>query len=590
MEITLMLLAIGATLVLFSLKRVSTSVTGLGVLLFLIIAGLLPYEEAFEGFGSDVVLMILGILIMAEALGRTGVTDTVARWVLERTEINESSFILLMMAAAVAVGAFLSNTAATALFLPIVMGLARRAQLSPAKFLMPLAFASILASSITLIGTSTNIVVSGMITGYGMAPLAMFELAPVGLPIAVVGLGYMYLIGRHLVPDRIPEAQIKDFRASLYLSELLIEEDSELAGKTLGQAKLSDELDLKVLRVVRDSSRYIVPRSLTELEEDDVLLVEGKREDILRAKDMDGIAIEAEARLPDYDKAPEEIGLAEAILLPGSALVGRTLKGLRFRQQYKLQVLALNRYSETLRSKLSDVRLREGDVLVLQGEIAQMRALERQNLFRILDSTGDLYPNRRRAPIAVIIFVGAVILGSLDLLPLAVAMLLGALLMFVTRSITPEEAYDRVNWKPLILIACMLGLGKAMELTGTAAFLAEQVVYVLGTSHPIWLLAGFFALTVLLTQPMSNQAAAVVILPIAIQTAQQLHFNPRSFAMTIALAASCSFLTPLEPACLLVYGPGQYRFIDFLKVGALLTLLIGGIIIGLVPLFWPLGI
>ncbi|MGC9349072.1 MAG: SLC13 family permease [Anaerolineae bacterium] len=588
LQIAIVLLTIVVTLILFALKRVSASVTGLGVLLFLIITGLLPVETAFDGFGSDLVLMILGIMIMAEALGRTGVTGTVARWVLERTEITERRFVLMVMVAAIAVGAFLSNTAATALFLPVVIGLVRRAKLSPAKFLMPLAFASILASSLSLIGTSTNIVVSGMITERGLAPLGMFELTPVGLPIALVGLGYMFLLGRHLVPDRIPEEQVQEFQASLYFSELLITEGSPLEGKRLSAAALGDELNVKILRVIRDGSRHILPRASTRLQEGDALLVEGAREDIMGAKDMEGIDFKAEVSLPDYDVPPEEIAVVEAIVLPGSPLVGRTLEGLDFHTRYELQVLALNRHGETLRSSLSEIRLNAGDVMVLQGVPDQVRALERQGFLRVLDVPGDIMPHRDRAIEAVVIFVGSVALATASVVPMSVAMLLGALLTFITRCITPEEAYSRVNWKPLILIACMLGLGKAMELTGTADYLADLVVYAMSGSDPVWLLAGFFGLTVLLTQPMSNQASAVVVLPVALQTAQQLGFNPRSFAMTVALAASCSFLTPLEPACLLVYGPGRYRFLDFLKVGALLTLLIAGIVILMVPWVWPL--
>jgi len=588
-HIALLLATVVAAMVLFALEKIPASVIGLGLLLFLVITGLLPAEEAFAGFGSDVFLMILGILIMTEALGRTGVTDAIGRWLLRRTHTDERTFLVVVMVAAVVVGAFMSNTAATAFFLPIVIGLARRAKLSPAKFLMPLAFASILASSVTLIGTSTNIVVSGMMSDYGMPGIGMFELAPVGLPIALVGLVYMLLLGRRLVPDRIPEEDLEEFSARIYLSELLVKADSPLAGQTLHEAGLGEKLDLKVLRIIRDGSRYIVPRSSTRLDEDDVLLVEGEREDILRVKDMDAIDIKAEAELPDYDLEPEEIGLTEVILLPGSPLIGRTLKGLDFRMRYGLQVLAINRHGETLRRKLSHVRLRTGDVLVVQGERTHIQALERQNLFRILGSASDRHPNRARAPMAIAIFVGVIAVATLNLLALPVAMLLGALLVFVTRCITPEEAYSRVNWKPLILIACMLGLGRAMEMTGTARFLADQVVALMGAGHPTWLLSGFFALTVVLTQPMSNQAAAVVVLPVAMQTAGQLNLDARSFAITIALAASCSFLTPLEPACLLVYGSGRYRFGDFPKVGALLTVLIYGIVIILVPLLWPVG-
>jgi len=586
-QILLMLGTVLAAVVLFSWDRIPTDVTALGILLFLILAGLLPPEKAFAGFGSDVVVMILGLLIIMAALGRTGVTDFAGRAILRWTDSGPEQLLLVIMIAAVALGAFMSNTAATAFFLPIVIGLARRARISAAKLLMPLAFASIFASSITLVSTSTNIIVSGLMTEYDMPPMGMFELTPVGLPIAIVGVLYMFALGKHLIPDRIPPEQIEDLSVRLYLTEILILPDSSLIGKTLHESGMGRDLDLTVVRIVRDKARYLVPQANTRLEEGDVLLVEGARENILHVKEVAGIDIKADVELSDPDLQTEDIGLTEVILLPGSPLIGRTLKGLRFREQYGLQVLAINRYGETLTRKMSRIRLRMGDVLVVQGDRARIAALERHDTFRILGSIDEKRLNRERAPRAIAIFGGVLAAATLNWVSMPVAMLLGALLVFVTRCITPEEAYGQVNWKALILIASMLGLGAAMEATGTAQFLATQIAERVGHSQPIWVLSAFFALTLLLTQPMSNQAAAVVVLPVAIQTATQLGLNPRSFAMMVALAASCSFLTPLEPSCLLVYGPGRYRFADFVKVGLVPTVLTYIISIIIVPLLWP---
>jgi di/tricarboxylate transporter len=587
-QILLLLGTVFTAVVLFSYERIPADVTALGILIFLILTGLLPTEEAFAGFGSDVVIMMLGLLVLMAALARTGVTDSVGRALQRWTGTSTNQILLIVMTAAVALGAFMSNTAATAFFLPIVIRLARQAKLSVAKLLMPLAFASILASSITLVSTSTNILVSGLMTKYGMPPMSMFELTPIGVPIAIVGVAYMYILGRHLVPDRIPAEQIEDFNAHLYLTEILITPDSLLNEKNLRESGLGRDLDLTVLRIVRGEARHLVPRATTRLREGDVLLVEGARENILRVKEVSGIKIKADVQLSDPDLQTADVGLIEVILLPGSSLIGRTLKGLRFREQYGLQILAINRHGETLTRRMSRIRLRMGDVLLVQGDRARIADMERHDAFRILSSVDEELPNRKRALLAIAIFVGALAAATLNLVPLPVAMLLGALLVFVTRCITPEEAYSRINWSALILIASMLGLGAAMEATGTAEFLARQIVGFVEHSQPIWLLTGFFALTVLLTQPMSNQAAAVVVLPVAIQTAIQLGLNPRSFAMMIALAASCSFLTPLEPSCLLVYGPGRYRFMDFTKVGLLLTILVYIISITMVPLFWPL--
>lgn len=586
-QIALVLGTVVAALVLFSIERLPVDVTALGILLFLILTGLLPAEEAFMGFGSDVVVMMLGLLILVAALTRTGVTDIVGRALLDRSEAGEKELLLTIMGMAALVGAFMSNTTATAFFVPIVITVARRVTISPARFLMPLAFASILASSISLISTSTNIVVSGLMQDLGLAPIGMFELAPVGIPIAAVGIGYMFVLGRHLIPDRIPREEIEQISTRLYLTELLIPPESPLAGKTLRACALGSELDLKVLRIVRGGSRHVLPRAATRLEEGDVMLVEGTRESVLDVKEQAGVEIRADVEFPSEEIDLDEMGLTEVMVLPNSPLVGRTLWGLDFRDRYGLQVLALNRQGETLTRKMSHVRLQVGDVLVVQGREARIDALERQNLFRRLSLPDVSLKRRRRAPIALTIFAGAVLAATFKVVSLPVAMLLGAVLVFATRCITPEEAYSRVRWKVLILIASMLGLGAAMELTGTAAFLADQIVRVAGESAPIWLLSAFFALTVLLTQPMSNQAAAAVVLPVAVRTAQQLGLNPRSFAMMVALAASCSFLTPLEPACLLVYGPGRYRFVDFLKVGAVPTVMIYILCVLLVPMFWP---
>lgn len=587
-QIPLLIGTIVAAMVLFSIEKIPAEVTALGLLLFLTLTGLLPSEKAFVGFSSDVVLMMFGLLILMAALDRTGVTDLAGNAILRRTDSNPIQILAMVMVAAVVVGAFMSNTAATAFFLPIAVGLARREGLSPAKFLMPLAFASILASSITLIGTSTNIVVSGMMDSYGMPSIRMFELAPVGIPIAIIGLVYMLFIGRHLVPDRIPSDETKDLSNRLYLSEMLIPNGSSLIGQTLQEARLGCDLDLKVLRIIRDDTRYIFPQATTQLEKNDVLLVEGRRDCILRTENRNDVDIRAEVKFAVDDLESEHIALEEVILVPGSPLIGRTLKALDFRNSYGLQVLAINRHGETLTRKMSHLRLRTADVLVVQGDRKRIRTMENQDLFRILSSTERARPKKKRAPIALAIFFGTLVIATANVLPLSVAMLLGALLVLATRCITPSEAYSRVNWTVLILIACMLGLGTAMETTGAARFLAEQILKVMGSSSPIWLLSAFFVMTVLLTQPMSNQAAAALVLPIALQAAHQLNLNPRSFAIMIALAASCSFLTPLEPSCLLVYGPGQYRFFDFPKVGMLLSLLIYLIAIITVPLLWPL--
>ena len=575
LQIALLLAIIALALVFFAFEWISADVTALGILLLLILTGLVPANRAFSGFGSDTVMLILGLLIMTAALQRTGVVDIAGRFILRAAGGHPTRLVVAIMVATAVLSAFISNTAATAFFLPVAIGAAAKARISASSLLMPLAFSSILTSSVSLISTSTNIVVSNMMTRYGMPPMGMFELAPVGVPISVVGLLYVLLIGRKLLPQRDNQRQLTEqFGLRPYLTEILIRPKSNLIGKTLTESGLGQELDLTVLQVIRDKDRF---------------LVEGLREEILKIQDTAGLDIKADITLSDPNLETDDIRLAEILIMPRSQLIGRSLKGFGFRERYGLQVLAINRHGETLLRKLTEVWLRMGDVLLVQGRRTNLTVLETDSTLRVLGAVEQKRPNLRKAPLAIAIFTGVLLATTFEVLSLPVAALLGALLCFLTRCITPEDAYREVEWKALILIGSLLALGLAMDETGTAKFLASRVVAVVGESNPIGLLSGFFILTVVLTQPMSNQAAAIVILPVAIQTALQLGLNPRSFAMMIAVAASCSYLTPLEPSCLMVYGPGRYRFADFLRVGALLTVLIFLITIALVPRFWPLS-
>lgn len=588
-QIALLFVIILISLILFSIEQLPADVIALGVLMTLILTGLLPANIAFAGFGSDAVIMLLGLFIMTAALVRTGVVESIGRIIVRRVGENPDRLLGIVMTAPAIMSTLMSNTASTAFFLPIIIGLGRKVRINTSFLLMPLAFATILASSVTLIATSTNIVVSGLMTQHGLAPLGMFELAPVGVPILLAGLLYMMVVGRRLIPNRsIAQEDLDDYRSYTYLTETVILPDSPLVGKTLSESGLGRDLDLIVLRLMRGKRRYLAPHADLLLTGGDVLVVKGKRDDILKIGDKAGIEFKAAVQISDPELQSEDIRMVEVILLVRSPWLNRTLRGLNLRERYDLQVLAIHRHGSTIRRGISGTPLLVGDVLLLQGNRSSISALEQENAFRVLSLVDHVTPNHRRAPIAIGAFLGALVLATFNVVSFPVAVLLGVLLVFVTRCITPEEAYREVEWKALILIASMLGLGSALEVTGAASFLSMEIVKLVGSADPRFLLAAFFLLTMLLTQPMSNQAAAVVVVPVALETAAQLGLNPRTFAVMIALGASCSFLTPLEPACLMVYGPGGYKFRDFLKVGAPLTIVIFLIAVLLVPLLWPL--
>jgi di/tricarboxylate transporter len=587
-EIIICLAILVATILLFAWDRFPADVVALGVLVAVIGTGLLPAHKAFAGFASDTVMMILGLLIMTAGLIQTGVVDIAGRRVFDFAGRNPASFLPLMMVSVAAVSAVMSNTAATAFFVPLVLGYAAKIGASPSKFLLPLAFASILASSVTLISTSTNLVVSDFLTRFQQAPMGMFELAPVGLPIAVAGLLYVWLLGIRIMPQREEQRADEKIGERRYQADVVVVVDGPLVGKSPMEAALTSDAGFTIVKVLRGGETLRGEKRIADLSfrSGDELIIEGLRADLLKIKDIDGLEFKADVHLADADVDSQDVTIVEGVLLPRSPLIGHSLRSLDFKGRYGLQVLALHRASR-VPTTISSARLRLGDVLLLQGTRADVKVLERGNLFNIFGGVETARLNFARAPIATAIFALAMASVTLNLVSLPVASVAGAFLMLLARCMSPEQAYMQVEWKALVLIGALLSLGAAMEASGTGRYLAQQLIGLIGVGH-YGLLTCFFVLTVALTQPMSNQAAALVVLPIAMQTGLELDRDPRAFAMMVALAASCSYLTPLEPSCLMVYGPGKYEFWDFFKVGAPLTVLIYLIAILLVPSVWPI--
>ena len=587
-DIAICLTILALAVVLFAWDRVPADVVALGAMLAVIATGLLPADKAFAGFGSDTVMMILGLLVMSAGLIQTGVVEIAGRRVFDLAGRNPAIFLPVIMVSVATVSAFMSNTAATAFFVPLVLGYTSRLGISPSKYLLPLAFASILTSSVTLISTSTNLVVSDLLTRYQQPPMGMFELAPVGIPIAIVGLLYMWTIGVRLIPQRDDQKAEEKIGERKYQADAVVAEDGPLVGKSLKGANITADAGLTVVKLIRGEDTIRGEKLADiELEAGDELFIEGLRADLLKIKDIKGLAFKADVHLADSDEEKEQTTIVEGVLLPRSPLIGQSLRSLAFKERYGLQVLAIHRAGRVPYS-ISSARLRMGDVLLLQGTAENVKALERGNLFNIFGSVEKERLNLSRAPLAAAIFALAIAAVTFKLASLPVAMLTGAFFMLLTRCLSPEEAYRQVEWKVLILIGALLSLGAAMETSGAGKFLAQQLIGLIGADSRYALLSCFFLLTVALTQPMSNQAAALVVFPIAMQTGIQLGVDPRPFGMMVAVAASCSYLTPLEPSCLMVYGPGKYQFFDFFKVGMPLTLLIYAISIVLVPWVWPL--
>lgn len=576
-------------LVLFSTERIPIEVVALLLVMALVLTNTLTPAEAFAGFGNDIVITIAGLFILTGGLAKTGVIDLVGRRLHRTAGDSEFRISALIMFAAAACAAVMKNTTTTAMFLPVVLGIAARRNISPSKLLMPLAFGAILGGTCTLIGTSTNLAVSGALPRYGIQPFTMFELTRVGVVIVAAGMLYMLLIGLRLLPRReSAESLTEQYHVRQYVTEVIVLDDSPLIGKSLAEARISDELDLIVLGILRGEEHLrIAPNPEEKIQPDDLLLVQGRVEDILNVKAEVGIEIRPDFKLNDSVLKSKGTELFEAMVPRGSDFIGRTLKALRFRKRHQVIVLAINRHGVNLLSKISRVRLRFGDVLLLQGTREQVEALAADGHLLLLEEVSERQARPEKRRWALFAFAVFLFFSLTHLVALPIAVLFGVMILLASQSLRMTEVYEIIDWRLLILIACMISFGVAMEKTGADQYLADFIVRGTGQYGPIAVLAGFFAMTVALTQPMSNQAAALVMLPIAVKTALALGLNPRTFAVTVTYAASCSFLTPLEPACVLVYTPGRYRFLDFLKVGSILTLAVFAIVIWLVPVFWP---
>jgi len=589
--VTLLLLLVAIAL--FASEKLPVDVVGILLIVALVMTRVLTVNEAVAGFGNDVIITIAGLFILVGGLIKTGVVDLIGRRLHRIAGNNEFVLTALIMLTAAASASVLKNTTTTAMFLPVVIGLAAKAKIAPSKLLMPLAFGAILGGSCTLIGTSTNLAVSGAIQRYGQEALSMFELTPVGIVTFSAGMLFMLFIGRKLLPNRGGEDSLTDqYHIREYISEVMVLPDSKLVGKTLGEANMNTELELNVLGIIRDGAKINAPSSTERIRRRDSLIVEGTISDILRVKEEVGLEIKPDFMLNDVVLEGGNVELFEVMVMRDSRLVGQSLEGLRFRQTYGITVLAINRHGDTIISKLSSVLLRFGDVLLVQGRRDRISPLVADGELLLLEevSASGMRMEKRKWAIAAFLLFLALSLSKVAIgfdIPLAICVIAGVLLLLATKTVRYAEMYSFIDFRLIVLIACMMSFGVAMEKTGADVFLAGYIEKHVGDYGPAAVLAGFFVLTVLLTQPMSNQAAALVVLPVAVKTAVSLGLNPRTFIVAVTYAASFSFITPLEPACVLVYTPGRYRFMDFVRVGTVLTIIVFAVSMILVPVFWP---
>ncbi|HEU4510102.1 MAG TPA: SLC13 family permease, partial [Pyrinomonadaceae bacterium] len=500
--IAIVLALLFIALVLFSTERIPIEIVALLLVMALVLTQTLTAAEAFAGFGNDIVVTIAGLFILTGGLAKTGVIDLVGRRLHRTAGDSEFRITALIMFSAAFCAAVMKNTTTTAMFLPVVLGIAARRNISPSKLLMPLAFGAILGGTCTLIGTSTNLAVSGALPRYGIQPFTMFELTRVGVVIVGVGMLYMLLVGLRLLPrGKPPESLTEQYHVRQYMTEVIVLDKSPLIDKTLAEARISDELDLTVLGILRGEEHRIAPNPHEKIKADDLLLLQGRVEDILKVKAEYGLEIKPDFKLSDSVLESKDTELFEAEVPRGSDFVGRTLKRLDVRNRHGVVVLAINRHGVNLLSKISRVRLRFGDVLLIQGNRERVERLASEGQILLLEEVSEKKARTEKSRWALLAFGVFLFFSLTHLVPLPIAVLIGVMILLASQSLRMSEVYEIIDWRLLILIACMISFGVAMEKTNADQYLADLIVRGTGQYGPIAVLAGFFVMTVALTQP-----------------------------------------------------------------------------------------
>ena len=589
-DIALTLSIIVAAMTLFATERLRVDLVALLVLLSVGLLRLIDPERIFDGFANPAVITVWAVYIVSGGLFKTGVADTLGRTIHRLSGDKEPRLIATIMVTCGVISAFMNNVGATAMLMPALIGISRRTKIPVSKLLIPLSFSSLLGGAMTLIGTPANILAMGILAERGLPTIGFFGFTPMGLVLLTTGVLYMALVGRHLLPVREGAQGRQDvYRLREYVTEVRVSTTSPLAGKTLLDSGLGRDYDLTVLGLERDGECLDRIGRDTLIQKDDLLTVEGSPDDLMGARETLGLASEDKQRLDLERLEPGNVQLIEATLAPNTGLVGRTLRGVRFRDRYGFTALAIWRHGQAITQKLRDVPLHFGDALLLQGPRHRVRELQEGKDFLVLEPLEVEQLRRNKAPIAIAALMLAILLVVFADFYISLAMVIAAVIMVLTGCLSIEEAHESIDWRTVFLVAGMLPLGMAMEATGAAQYLADNMVEALGDYGATALLAGVYLLAALITQAMSNAAAIVLIVPIAVNTALALGANHLTFTMAVVIGAATSFLSPVgHKANVLVFGPGGYRFFDYARVGALLTVALLIVSMIFLPLFWPL--
>ncbi|MDC3077880.1 SLC13 family permease [Prochlorococcus sp. AH-716-O05] len=566
------------SLILFIRNTIAPELTGLLCVGIFIVTGVLTPEKALSGFGSPSLITLMGLFAVSSALFKSGALDRVRELISSENIKTPRKLILLITFLIAPISGIVPNTPVVASLLPLIEGWCERRNISPSKVLLPLSFATLLGGTLTLLGSSVNLLVSDISQQLGYGSLELFSLTSIGIPVWLIGTTYMILVSDVLLPDRGRNKDfIKNGNMNIYFTEVTIPSSSELVGQSVRNSRLQRRFDVDVLELQRNGKVILPPLADRKFEPEDRLIVRVTRADLLRLQQEHTILLAENKRSilgTNLLSTEEGTKTFEALLPSGSTLAGASLRELRFRQRHNATVLALRRGQQTVQERLGQAVLRAGDVLLLQAPLDSIRGLQASNDLLILDQFEDDLPFLIRKPIAIAIAIGMVILPSLTNIPLVGSVLLAVIAMVAFGCLRPAEIQRSIRLDIILLLGSLSSFSVAMQGTGLADLIAINLDFVLGGMPLYFALIVIFVATLILTQFISNAASVALILPVAIQFSSVLGISPNALIMLVLFGASQSFLTPMGyQTNLMVYGPGRYRFFDIAKYGAGLTLI-----------------
>ena len=588
-EIAFVLILLVVATYLFVTDHVTYDVTAVIVMVSLLVSGILTPQEGLSGFSNAATVTVAAMFILSAGIRRTGILNSAGDFFSSRMQQNFNLWLLLLLLFIGFVSAFINNTAAVAIFIPVMMSISTKVDVSPSKLLMPLSFAGMFGGVCTLIGTSTNILVSSIAVERGLDAIGMFEFTSMGLIFLASGLLFLFMFGIKMIPERRAQEDLtKDFEMQNFLTDIIINSNSELVDKVLDKKELTEELDLDVIRIFRDDMDSSAQRNKVKTQTGDIIRIRGSKDEIKKLVTREDISLKPPREWADVDLQHGQDALVEVVVAPETGLVGTNLKDYSFYGKFGAVPLAIRHEGSIKHNDLSEFQLSSGDTLLLSMDSERLNEIESDPSVVMVTDPDIMSERENKTPIALTIVAGVVLTAALGVTSIVVSAIAGVVLMILTGCLKTSEAYEAVNWKVIMLLAGVLPLGTAMDKTGTAELLANLMISGLADLGPTVLMSGFFIITLVITAVMSNNASAALLAPIAIESASTMGVQPEPFLYAVTFAASLSLITPFGyQTNTMIYGPGQYKVSDFFKVGLLLNILFWILATIFIPLIWP---